>query len=371
MTTMMQYLIPEPKTKEIVFEKTLQSAGPVTLEEVKDLTSKRKIIEESVNKTSKVTHATSIGLTSACDQDLHRLGQYIPLLFNLVHYTDKIKRVSNLKIRWSSGLISQTLIQRTCPKFFQVDNIMFELGMVLFVYAVKLRERAMELVSTDPKKSVTVYREASGVFHHLSHELLPSLKLCLPPGKLPELTPPLCSCLSLLCLAEGQAVTTENAEESRKSASLLSKLHFGISQYLSEAYSLLSSRPNGEYKDLSTRFLEYVTTMGALHELKSQKHLAEVLESEDRVGEAVGVLRRALAAAKKSTPSKDDKWISIFKKEREEVAKNMAKYEKLNDSMMLQKIPIDREIPFPKGEKIVYLIPYTPTRLVRELRFKS
>nr|ABE65617.1 unknown [Arabidopsis thaliana] len=111
--------------------------------------------------------------------------------------------------------------------------------------------------------------------------------------------------------------------------------------------------------------------MGALHELKSQKYLAELLESEDRVGDAVGVLRRALAAAKKSTPSKDDKWIAIFKKEREDVAKNMAKYEKLNDSMMLQKIPIDREIPFPKGEKIVNLIPYTPTRVVRELRFKS
>lgn len=111
--------------------------------------------------------------------------------------------------------------------------------------------------------------------------------------------------------------------------------------------------------------------MGALHELKSQKHLAELLISEDRVGEAVGVLRRALAAAKKSTPSKDDTWISIFKIEREEVAKNMAKYERLNDSMMLQNIPIDGEIPFPKGEKIVNLIPYTPTRIVRELRFKS
>ncbi|KAL9305996.1 putative BRO1 domain-containing protein [Arabidopsis thaliana] len=373
--TMMQYLIPEPKTKELLFEKALQAAGPVTLGEVKDLTSKRKIIEECVNKTSKVTDSTARemtrGLTSVCDQDLHKLGEYLPLLCNLVHYTDKIKRVSSLKIRWSSGLISQTLIQRTCLKFFQVDNIMFEFGMVRFVYAVKLRERAMELVSTDSKKGVAVYREASGVFHHLSHEILPSLQTCLPPGKLPELTPPLCSALSLLCLAEGQAVTTEKAEESGKSASLLSKLHFGIFQYLSEAYARLSSRLTGEYKDLSTCFLEYVTTMGALHELKSQKYLAELLESEDRVGDAVGVLRRALAAAKKSTPSKDDKWIAIFKKEREDVAKNMAKYEKLNDSMMLQKIPIDREIPFPKGEKIVNLIPYTPTRVVRELRFKS
>ncbi|KAF8087371.1 hypothetical protein N665_0588s0039 [Sinapis alba] len=371
---MMQYLIPEPKTKEIVFEKVLSCGGPTTLQEVKNLSSKRKAVEESVNRTSNVTDAVaremSRGLASSCEQDLLKLGQYLPLLFNLVHHADNIKLVSGLKIRWSSGLISQTLIQRKCLKFFQVDNIMFELGMVLYFYAVKLRERAMELISTDVKKSVTLYREASGVFHHLSYELLPSLLPSLPQGKLPELTPSLCSSLSLLCLAEGQAVTTKNAEESGKSASLLSKLHYGTTQMLSEASAHLLSRANGECKDLSSRFLEYVSTMRALHELKSQKHLAEVLESEERVGEAVGVLQRALAAARRSMPSKEDKWITIFKNEREEVSKKMAKYERLNDFMMLQKIPVETELPFPKGEVIVKLITYTPTRWEQELQFK-
>ncbi|CAN8293794.1 unnamed protein product [Cochlearia groenlandica] len=361
---MMKYLIPEPKTKEIVFEKVLSCDGPTTLVEFKDLTAKRKAIEVSVNKTS------NSGLTSACEQDVHKLGQYIPLLFNLVHYADKINRVSDLKIRWSSGLISQTLIQRKCPKFYQVDNVMFELGMILFLYATKLRERAMELVSIDIKNAVTVYREASGVFNHLAHELLPSLQPFLPSGKLPELTSPLCSSLSLLCLAEGQAVTTKNAEESGKSASLLSKLHYGITQMLSEAHAHLSSRVHGDYKDLSSRFLEYVSTMRALHELKSQKHMAILLESEERVGEAIGILRRALSAAKKSTPSKEDTWISTFKKEREEVSKNMAKYERLNDVMILQKIPVETDLPYPKGEKIVNLIPYIPTRREVELNFK-
>ncbi|CAA7039271.1 unnamed protein product [Microthlaspi erraticum] len=359
---MLQYLIPQPNTKQIVFEKVLSTEFPATLVEFRELSAMRKAVEESLNRTSNVT--------DACEQDLNKLGAYIPLLFNLVHYADKIKKVSGLKIRWSSGLISQTIIQRRCPKFFQVDNIMFELGMILYFHAVKLRERAMELVTTDIKKSVAHYREASGVFNHLSHELLPSLQPSLPPGKLPELTPSLCSSLSLLCLAEGQAVTTKSAEESGKSASLLSKLHYGITQMLSEASAHLSSRANGECKDLSSRFLEYVSSLRALHELKSQKHLAEVLESEEQIGEAVGVLRRALASARKSVPSKDDTWISIFKKEREEVSKKMAKYEKLNDFMMLQKIPVETDLPYPKGEKIVNLIAYTPTRVERELRFK-
>lgn len=55
-----------------MFEKELQSDGPVTLSEVKELTTKRKVIEESVNKTSKITDATARemcrGLTSACEQ---------------------------------------------------------------------------------------------------------------------------------------------------------------------------------------------------------------------------------------------------------------------------------------------------------------
>lgn len=68
----------------------------------------------------------------------------------------------------------------------------------------------MMINATDVKNSVTLSREASGVFHHLSHELLPSLLPSLPQGKLPELTPSLCSSLSLLCLAEGQVSDSLN-----------------------------------------------------------------------------------------------------------------------------------------------------------------
>lgn len=55
-----------------MFEKSLQANGPTTLTECKDLSSKRKAIEDSVNRTSNVTDATARemnrGLTSSCDQ---------------------------------------------------------------------------------------------------------------------------------------------------------------------------------------------------------------------------------------------------------------------------------------------------------------
>lgn len=110
--------------------------------------------------------------------------------------------------------------------------------------------------------------------------------------------------------------------------------------------------------------------MGALHELKSGKHFAESLESEGEVGEAIGVLGRALAIAKKTTQSRDDTWKSTFKKEREQVTTLMNKYERLNKSMMLQRIPLEAELPLLQGEKIVKPITYLPTKKEKELNFE-
>ncbi|XP_010556378.1 PREDICTED: BRO1 domain-containing protein BROX [Tarenaya hassleriana] len=375
----MRFSIPDPKTKEIVFENVLPSYDPGTLEQLKELSSKRKIVEDSVNKTRTVSEAIARemnrGLTSACEQDLYKLGQYIPLLVNLIHYIHKLgiesrkaRWVSALKIRWSSALISPSLLHRKSPKFFQIDDIMFELGMILFLYAVKLREKAMEFISIDMVQSATLYREAAGVFHHLSHEVLPGLQPSLPMEKPAEVIPSVCSSLSLLCLAEGQAVTVKRAEEKGTSGSLLAKLHYGVTQLAGEANALLLL--SGECKDLSSRFLEYVSFLGALHELKSQKHLAECLASEEQLGAAIGVLHRGLAAAagRRSTAG-EDTWRSIFRKETEEVSRRIDKYGRENDFILRQKIPLETELPVPHGNKIVNLIPYSPTGWERELCF--
>lgn len=111
--------------------------------------------------------------------------------------------------------------------------------------------------------------------------------------------------------------------------------------------------------------------MGALHELKSEKHLAESLESEGQVGEAIGVLRHALAGAKRTaTQFRDVTWKSIFNKEREQVTRMMNKYERLNKSMMLQLIPLEGDLPTLRGDKIVNLIPYIATKKAKELNFE-
>ena len=52
-----------------------------------------------------------------------------------------------LKIRWSSAVSSSPFFNFTGPKFFQIDDLRFELGMTLFLYGAILRDRALEVLS--------------------------------------------------------------------------------------------------------------------------------------------------------------------------------------------------------------------------------
>lgn len=87
-------------------------------------------------------------------QDLHKLEQYLPLLENLVFHIDSVSSnyevvrwISEIKIRWSSALSLSPLFNLRGPKFYQIDNIRFELKMVIFLYGALLRERALEVLS--------------------------------------------------------------------------------------------------------------------------------------------------------------------------------------------------------------------------------
>lgn len=86
-------------------------------------------------------------------QERLRLENYLPLLENFISHADivsnnsqMIRWTSQLKIQWSSVLSSSSFFNLTGPKFFQIDNLRFELGMALFLYGAVLRERALEFL---------------------------------------------------------------------------------------------------------------------------------------------------------------------------------------------------------------------------------
>lgn len=365
------------KTKKIVFEDVYVARDSGTLEQLKELSSKRRAVEESVNESSNITEAIAIeisgGLTSPFQQDIQKVEQYLPLLENLIHHVDLVSNnrqivqwTSRLKIRWSSTLSSQSFFQLMGPKFYQIDSLQFELGMVLFLYGAFLRERALEVLPADLVQSAALFRKAAGVYHYLANEVFPTIRTSA--ERTPECTSSVSNIMSFICLAEAQAVTIKRAEEKGNTGGLLAKLHYGVAQLLHEASVVLHSN-SGECKDLSLRFVDFIASCKALHELTSQKHVADDLKTAGQVGAAIGVLRHALVSAKKNMPA-EELWKSIFSQNIDNVADMLKKFENENEFVWREKIATDDELPLLEGKKIVNLIPYRPQRWERELMFK-
>lgn len=91
-------------------------------------------------------------------QDIQKLELYLPLLENLVQHVDLVgddSRVigwtSKLKIRWTSPLSQSSFFNLMGPRFFQIDKLRFELGIVLFFYGAQLREWASQVLVTGRK----------------------------------------------------------------------------------------------------------------------------------------------------------------------------------------------------------------------------
>ncbi|PSR91195.1 BRO1 domain-containing protein [Actinidia chinensis var. chinensis] len=377
---MLRYTEPAKlKTKKIIFEDVYPARDSGTLVQLKELSSKRRAMEESINESRFITEAIareiSGGLNSHSEQDIQKLELYLPLLENLVYHVDlvsdnprMVRQTSDLKIRWSSALSSSSFFPLTGPKFFQIDNLRFELGMTLFLYGAMLRELASEVLSVDLVQSATLFRKAAGVYHYLAHEVLPRLQSVLSPERPPEATSSVSSVMSLICLAEAQAVTIRKAEEKGNTGGLLSKLHYGVAQLLDEATVILHSATK-ECKDFSARLVEFISSCKALHELRSYKSLAEGLKDAGQIGVAVGILHHALNYVQKKMPG-EESWRLVFKQEIDEVAALLRKYEHENEVVWYEKIPPHDELPIPEGKKIVSHIAYHPQRWERALVFK-
>lgn len=113
---------------------------------------------------------------------------------------------------------------------------------------------------------------------------------------------------------------------------------------------------------------EFITSCKALHELRSQRYLADSLRVAGQVGVAVGVLRYALVNAKKKMPG-EESWRAVFRKEVDDAADTLRKYEHENEFVWREKIPTVDELPLLEGKKIVNFIPYHPQRWERALVF--
>ncbi|XP_071735658.1 uncharacterized protein [Rutidosis leptorrhynchoides] len=372
---MLQYKDPiKLRTKKIVFEAVYCAQDSGTLEQLKELSSKRVNVE-TINENSSITDAIaremSGGLTTQCEQ----LELYLPLLENLVQHVDSIgddprviQWTSILKIRWTSPLSYSSILNLMGPRFFQINNLRFELGIVLFFYGAMLREYASQLLTTDLVQSATQFRKGAGVYHYLALEVLPCLKNALTLDGPPEATSSVSSAMSFICLAEAQIVTTMKAEEKGTADGLLAKLHYGVVQLFEEATNCLSTAAN-QCKDISPRLMDYISCSKVVHELRSYKCMAQALKTDGQIGTAIGLLQRALNNVQKNVGGIDT-WRLVIKQDTETITDMLKKYKHENEFVWHEKIPYDEYLPLLQGTKLATCIPYRPQRWERTLALK-
>jgi len=257
------------KTKRIIYENVFPARDSATLELLKELSSNRRLIEESINDKSLLTEAIaremSGGLTSRVEQDLRKLDFYLPLLENLILYVESHdipmvrKWVADIGIQWSSAMKESSGLFGG-SKYFRVNNLQFEIGMCTYLYGALLRDNAFEIQSEDLVESTALYRKAAGVFEYLANVILVPLQSEFTGEFPPEGVTAMSDIMSLVCLADAQAVVVKRSEQNNSSSGVLSKLHFGITQMLDEALSIL--RSNARYfSDVSSNSRLLVTVI--------------------------------------------------------------------------------------------------------------
>ncbi|KAH7316326.1 hypothetical protein KP509_21G088300 [Ceratopteris richardii] len=240
--------------------------------------------------------------------------------------------------------------------------------MVFFLYGGLLRERALEILPSDLVEAATLFRNAAGVYTHMAQDVLPLLQNLQPSERIPETVSAMANVMSLICLAEAQAVTVQKAEQKAISGSLLAKLHYGVVQFLNEANDLLQTQLNESF-GVSEKLKMFISTCMILHEGRSQIYIANEFMKQDRLGVAIGILRHAMSNFQGRSPGGEQTWRLTFSQEADRLGELLQKFENQNDFILREKPPRLDELPVLEGKRVVSPIDYHLPTLDRDLAF--
>ncbi|KAK9820581.1 hypothetical protein WJX72_011897 [[Myrmecia] bisecta] len=236
-------------------------------------------------------------------------------------------------------------------------SIHFEKAAVLFNVGAVLSQQAIACDrSSDQgiKDAARRFQEAAGVFAYLRDVV--SLKVEAP--RPVDISPECAGMLEKLCLAQAQECTFEKARMDKKNPALLARLCKQVAVFYDDVLRALNQFPLNQHFDKSWTL--HVSVKAVLYAAEAEIQAAAGLHAQEEIAPEIARLKeaqRVLLPIKKDVKQCSKELNDGFKRSEDLLIANLAKAERENSTVYLQRIPNFADLPAVLGASLVKSIP--------------
>lgn len=371
----------ELKTNVLNFEDELKVNEALTLEHLRALSSRRRLLYTGRNSDD------ASGRVAAIES-------YLPLLETLVskveHFEPQQPNKKGPEFQWNSPLEGMGYTHN-------LSNCRHEKAMATMLLAAALRQQAAQALAACPRQLAqkhtnedddneaeargrgrlsagpilgedgalavaSTLRKAAGLYKQAAEEILPPLKDTLPGARPNELLASMADIMRLASLAEAQAAAARRAEEKGAGPALLAKLHVGAHDMYKEAEKVLGSHVS-DFNHIANALKAFLLVGREMHRARAYQSLADELYAANEIGEALaacGSAEKHLKKAKDAVGDVSADWKDALAEQEMSMQLVWSKYRKENECVYFEKVPERTTQQLPKGKVIVTEAEYTP-----------
>ncbi|KAL6777540.1 HLM1 [Auxenochlorella protothecoides x Auxenochlorella symbiontica] len=246
----------------------------------------------------------------------------------------------NLTFSWADAFKPSKRAEQASLDFERAA-ILFNLGAVASQQGLACERRS----EAGLRESARVFQEAAGYFAALREG--PCLRIERPAPM--DLTPEAADMLCHMMLAQAQECVFEKAAADRKSPALLARLSKQVSSYYDDCSRLLTSAPLTSHFDKS--WVAHAGVKSMLYDVEAIVQSSAALAAADPlagVAQEIARLKAAqivLARARKDAKATSKELQENVAAKESQVAQRLAKAERENATVYLQRVPAEADLP--------------------------
>lgn len=344
------FKIPTPKTQVAKFEEIFKQADQNTKEIFKRISS----VRDELKRANDIETSYYASIQAA--------ENYLPHLFGLMLSSETLPPEFS---KWLQLLWTTPLTIRYSLSPFVYSSLHWEIVMVLFTYAISLRNLASDTMAavTDlsefdekSKTATNLLTKAAGILTHIHERELAQWKI-KPDTYLAEAKDEIYLVLSTICLCETQELTIKKGIMKGTSTALLSKLCMDVSQKYEYCASMLKEKSS----EILPPLINYIEFNIALWKAEAYRLVGSENSSQGHYGSAVAYLQLAVDSFIDRKDPTLELFLVQYNTEKKQIQFLLEKYRKENDDIYYEKVPKGNELPPIEAKSLpTKATPYAP-----------